>query len=490
MSDTNPIRTKDSDPRPRRTLRGVAVFAVGAFLVGLGLSQPAQARQYCYSCVFNGTQEVPPNPSTAIGGGQFLIDTDANTVNFHLVYTGLGAAEIAAHIHGPAAPGVNAGVLFPLPMGNPKVGVWAYPEAMEASILAGQTYANIHSGAVPGGEIRGQIVPLNAQLNGAQETPASPSPGTGWGVFSIDRATNTLQYYIAFGGTLAAETAAHIHGSALHQVAGGVLQPLPLGSPKIGAWIYPEALESDILNGRTYVNIHTAAFPGGEIRGQIVPIVAPFDGGQEVPPNPSPGAGIGLVANDDAAATLSVDVRFAGMAGAEIAAHIHGFAPPGANGGVLMPLPAGTPKLATWVYGVANQPAVYDGRTYMNIHSGAFPGGEIRAQIMCFLTAPSSDVPDEVVMATDRLMPGSPNPFTRSTSIGFRLEERMSVNLGIFDSAGRRVANLVSGDRPAGSQSVNWDGTDDHHRRLPSGVYWAVLDTPAGRSTRSVNLLR
>lgn len=482
----------DKEPTHRRLANriGLALSVTCVLLFGLAVAQPAQAFKYCYGCVFNGTQEVPPNASPALGGGQFLIDTIANTVTYHLAFTGLGSAEVGAHIHGPAAPGANAAVVLPLPPGNPKAGVWNYPEAFEADILAGRAYVNIHTAGIPGGEIRGQIVPLNAQLNGAQETPPVATPGSGWGVFAIDTSTNTLQYWVAFGGLTGAETAAHIHGTALHQAAGGVLTALPAGSPKVGVWNYPEALESDILTGKTYVNIHSVPNPGGEIRGQIVPIVTPLDGGQEVPPNASTGAGIALVAYDDAANTLSVDVRYGGLAAAETGAHIHGFAPPGANAGVQAPLPAGTPKLATWAYGAANEANVFDGLAYINIHSAAVPGGEIRGQMMCFLSAPTSSVPALASRAIDRLSAGRPNPFTIGTTLDFRLERSMSVSLDIFDSSGRRVANLLSGERASGDQSVGWDGRDDQGHALPSGIYWAVLDTPAGKSSRSLNLLR
>ena len=47
------------------------------------------------------------------------------------------------------------------------------------------------------------------------------------------------------------------------------------GSPKVGTWNYPQASEDALLSGRLYVNIHSATSPGGEIRGQIVPVVVP-----------------------------------------------------------------------------------------------------------------------------------------------------------------------------------------------------------------------
>lgn len=103
-----------------------------------------------------------------------MIDTDKNELRYVISYNGLsGGNEISAHIHGPAAPGQNAGIMQPLPLGNFKVGTWKYDEAQEQAILSGNTYVNIHSQKYPDGEIRGQIVPI--RLNGS----TSNSSGSG-----------------------------------------------------------------------------------------------------------------------------------------------------------------------------------------------------------------------------------------------------------------------------------------------------------------------
>jgi hypothetical protein len=103
-------------------------------------------------------QEVPPTGATATGEGWFLVDTAANTLTYNITNTALSSAETAAHIHGFAPAGVNAGVLYALPAGTPKTGVINYLESEEIGILTGQTYVNIHSASFPGGEIRGQIL--------------------------------------------------------------------------------------------------------------------------------------------------------------------------------------------------------------------------------------------------------------------------------------------------------------------------------------------
>jgi hypothetical protein len=460
------------------------------FLVGHAPDAAAVGNSLVYRCVISGDQEVGPTPSSGFGGGEFRIDPVANTVTYRIVFTGLLAAETAAHIHGMANPGANAGVLHGLPAGNPKTGTWNYLEAQEAGILAGQTYVNIHSSAFPGGEIRGQIVPLNAQLDGAQEVPAIPTTGRGWGTFTIDMPANQLAYHIAFTGLSAAETAAHIHGSAAHGANAGVLHGLPLGSPKIGVWNYSDAQEADILAGRTYVNVHSTAFPGGEIRGQIVPIVAPIDAGQEVPSNASTGAGIGLFSIDQANDVLGYDIRVAGLTTPETAAHIHGYSPPGVNSGVQHPLPSGARKLGVWNYPTGDEANIETGLIYVNVHTSMFPGGELRGQIQGFDCPPAVAVPEVIAAGPAHLLANAPNPFDGRTTIRFDLTRESGVRLTVIDTGGRRVRSLLTKTLPPGVHRIAWDGRDNAGARVANGVYYTMLETTEGVASRSVTLIR
>ena len=112
--------------------------------------------------IISGSQEVPAVDTPAQGFGLFIIDTAANTLDFEIFFEGLIGNETAAHIHGPAEVGEETGVLFDLPSGNPKTGTWDYDESQESTILSGQTYVNIHSDVFPEGEIRGQLLPVQA----------------------------------------------------------------------------------------------------------------------------------------------------------------------------------------------------------------------------------------------------------------------------------------------------------------------------------------
>src|SRR5262245_55647130 len=145
-------------------------------VVALCAASFAQAAHYSASVTLNGANEVPPNGSTSTGQCGVSIDTNANTLTYHLTYTAFGTPETAAHIHGFAPPGMNAGVIVPIPAGTTKDGVWNYLEAQEPNILAGLTYFNVHSMAFPGGEIRGWTQPVLVT-----DTPAT----TSWSIFAL-----------------------------------------------------------------------------------------------------------------------------------------------------------------------------------------------------------------------------------------------------------------------------------------------------------------
>jgi len=110
-----------------------------------------------------------------------------------------------------------------------------------------------------------------ATLSGLQEVPPNASPATGTASFTLD-ANKILHYNMAFSGLVAPQTAAHIHGPAAPDENAPVIFPFFFGSPQIGAWPNPlTGIQELWLNsGLVYCNVHSTAFPGGEIRGQIL----------------------------------------------------------------------------------------------------------------------------------------------------------------------------------------------------------------------------
>lgn len=111
-----------------------------------------------------------------------------------------------------------------------------------------------------------------ANLDGLQEVPPNASPATGFGTFGIDTDANTMTIHIEYSGLTAAQNNQHIHGFAAPGASASPVFTLPAGGSPINAvWNFTEAQQQSILDGLTYANIHTTNFPGGEIRGQIVP---------------------------------------------------------------------------------------------------------------------------------------------------------------------------------------------------------------------------
>jgi cysteine-rich repeat protein len=118
---------------------------------------------------------------------------------------------------------------------------------------------------------RAALVNFAAVIDGAQETPPNGSPAFATGTFVMDTGLDTLSVSVVIlVPPPSGEIAAHIHGFVPPGVPAGVLFGLPPGSPKIAVWSFLPAQEADIIAGLAYVNIHSAAFPGGEIRGQIL----------------------------------------------------------------------------------------------------------------------------------------------------------------------------------------------------------------------------
>lgn len=109
-------------------------------------------------------------------------------------------------------------------------------------------------------------IALNATLNGAQEVPAVSTSGTGTAAITITG--STISYTLAANNLSSAIVAAHIHAGA-PGVAGDVIVGLNAQTLAGTVENVSAAAIATILSGDSYVNIHTADNPGGEIRGQL-----------------------------------------------------------------------------------------------------------------------------------------------------------------------------------------------------------------------------
>lgn len=113
-------------------------------------------------------------------------------------------------------------------------------------------------------------VTFKATINGTSETPPNASTATGTAILTFNTSTKMFDLVVTYSGVTA--TASHIHKGDMG-VAGSVVFGFtaPLTSPiKYTSVALDATQEADLNANLYYVNIHSAAFPGGEIRGQLI----------------------------------------------------------------------------------------------------------------------------------------------------------------------------------------------------------------------------
>jgi len=119
------------------------------------------------------------------------------------------------------------------------------------------------------------VTTYKASLSGAAEVPPVTSAGKGAAAVNVDPATKEISWRVEYSGLSGPAAAAHIHCGAAAGANAGVAVPLGaapnLASPITGSGAMTDAQMADLTSGKCYVNIHTGANKGGEVRGQLVP---------------------------------------------------------------------------------------------------------------------------------------------------------------------------------------------------------------------------
>lgn len=113
---------------------------------------------------------------------------------------------------------------------------------------------------------------LSAQLNGASEIPPVTSNGSGTLEATVNTQTMMLSYTVTYAGLSGPATAGHFHGPAAAGMNAGIALPFSgsLASPIKGQATLTATQLGQLMAGNWYVNLHTAANPSGEIRGQVM----------------------------------------------------------------------------------------------------------------------------------------------------------------------------------------------------------------------------
>jgi hypothetical protein len=129
---------------------------------------------------------------------------------------------------------------------------------LAAGLLTAGMWASAHA----------EMATYKATLNGASEVPPVQTSATGSATVNVDTASKKVTWSVTYSGLTAG--AAHIHCGAAAGANAGVAVPLTVGpSPISGSGEMTDAQLTQLAGGQCYVNIHTAANKGGEIRGQL-----------------------------------------------------------------------------------------------------------------------------------------------------------------------------------------------------------------------------
>jgi len=117
----------------------------------------------------------------------------------------------------------------------------------------------------------GPSVSVSSTLSSAAEVPPNQSTATGTLQGSYDKQSKLLSWKLVYSGLSGPATMAHFHGPAMAGENAGVVVPLanPASAAESTATL-TDAQAADMLAGKWYINVHTAANPGGEIRGQLI----------------------------------------------------------------------------------------------------------------------------------------------------------------------------------------------------------------------------
>jgi Cu/Zn superoxide dismutase len=391
--------------------RAVGAWGLTVVLL-LWAAAPAHADRR-FQATLVSTQEVPATASSARGLGTVVLNATETQITVNLSFSGLSTSPIAAHVHGSAAVGSNAGILFDfsaaLPAatsGSIATQTFAISGAQVAELKAGRFYFNIHTATYGGGEIRGQILTAPAQifaatLLGSEQVPPTTSSATGTGKVFLNAAENQIIISLTFSGLTSDATGAHIHGPASPGANAGILFDFSGAVPPTTSnTIVPQTFSitpdqvAQLKAGQFYFNIHTATFGNGEIRGQILtPPTQKFgstlDGYQVVPLVTSPATSTGTVLLSAAEDRITVTLGYSRLTSAPTAAHIHGPAGAGTNAGVLFDLSSRLPPdnretTIEQIFTITPAQVVQlkEGQLYLDVHSSNYANGEIRGQVL------------------------------------------------------------------------------------------------------------
>ena len=282
--------------RPLRAVLGAVLLVAGLAGVAAPAAGQTVEEPVLLQSTLTGLREVAPDGSLGAGDpdgiGAATLQVTATSLCARLTVSGVDLPAAAAHVH-QAPVGVNGPIVVPLPApaadGLAEGCVDGPDPAVLAQLLADPAgfNVNVHTGAVPQGAVRGQLLPapdegalLATRLAGSEEVgPAGESgvgdpDGSGVATVAVSTEARRACFELSVRGVALPAAAAHIHEAPI-----GVNGPIvvPLAAPDaagrsrgcargLDAAVVEALVETPL---RFYVNVHTTEHPNGAVRGQL-----------------------------------------------------------------------------------------------------------------------------------------------------------------------------------------------------------------------------
>jgi Cu/Zn superoxide dismutase len=264
-------------------LAGAVGLVLGLVIAGAAGARSQATRIQIVATMVAGDETPTPKGEVASARGSFtgtLTKSESGTVlNWQLSFGSLTGDAIAAHIH-IADRGTAGPVVVPLcsPCTSGATGTANVNATVLEAIQNDRAYVNVHTKTNPAGEVRGQVSPaatVKTSLRASQERPKPKgSVRRARGAFTVtitkQGSSAVLVWQLTFSRLTGKAFAAHIHSGARGK-PGPVIVPLcaPCRTGARGRATVNASVLKALQSGRTYVNVHTAKNPAGEIRGQV-----------------------------------------------------------------------------------------------------------------------------------------------------------------------------------------------------------------------------
>lgn len=279
-----------------RRLREIVILVVAV----VSLIAPSASAQ-TLGAVLTSSSEVPANANAGFGNATVTFDATRENITVTITVSNLGSPINNFHIH-EAAPGINGPVVVNLIglggtfVSGTMTGTFPISVGVAQRMLQNPAnfYVNVHTVALPGGVVRGQLAYVSggaityaAELRPGNEVPPVNSTAYGSAFVTFDPINSTIAWEAHANG-IANASLSHIHratagvngpviinfATSSAQIAGGRTSGAGPITAFQSANLQPAdltALASAATAAGYYVNIHSSLAPGGEVRGQLVP---------------------------------------------------------------------------------------------------------------------------------------------------------------------------------------------------------------------------